>query len=151
MFSNSLTTIGYNYYILFFFFENCPLSFHIKAYFLTSKSNLWTLGNPISKLVLCLPEATLSYLSKVNWSVVKSGLGNNWKIMADNLAIINGIGISNLFFSTSFNNFFNISFKEIIYGPTHSIVTDLIFFEITWKIISVKSEQCIGINFVLPL
>ena len=37
---------------------------------------MWTLGIPISKLFLYLPEATLSYLSKLNWSNVKGGFGN---------------------------------------------------------------------------
>ena len=93
---------------------------------------MWTLGIPISKLFLYLPDATLSYLSKFNWSNVKSGFGNNCKNLADNRARNIGNGINNLFLSIIFNNLCKISFKEIISGPIHSIVVAVIFFEITW-------------------
>ena len=35
------------------------------------------------------------------------------------------------FFSINFNNFSKISLKEIVSGPTHSIIFEFIFFEIT--------------------
>ena len=43
----------------------------------------------------------------------------------------NGRGINNLFLLISFNNFFKISFKERTSGPTHSIILEYIFLEIT--------------------
>ena len=44
-----------------------------------------------------------------------------------------------------------ISLKEISSGPTHSIISESIFFSIIDRIISVRSVTCNGENFVLPL
>ena len=87
----------------------------------------------------------------MSWSIVNNGFGSNWNIFADKVAAKRGRGINNLFLLISLSNLFNIFFNEIFSGPTHSIILECIFLEMTWYIISVKSEQCIGANFVLPL
>ena len=78
-------------------------------------------------------------------------LGKISKKLADNSANFKGRGSKTLFLLIRFNNLCNISLKVIISGPTHSIIFEYIFFKITLKITSVKSEQCIGENFVFPL
>ena len=49
-------------------------------------------------------------------------------------------------------NAFNeaVSLNVNISGPTHSIVSPVIFFSTIWKIIFAKSVTCMGVNLVLP-
>ena len=108
-------------------------------------------GDPISKLVLYLPETVLLYLSNFNWSTVNKGLGSNWNNFAVNIAKESGNGNKSLFLLIKFNNFIKICLKVSTSGPTHSIMFVLTFFEITNWMTSVKSEQWIGVNFVSPL
>ena len=80
-----------------------------------------------------------------------SGLGNNSKICAVILASEIGIGSNNLFFSIKDRSFSKISLKDISSGPANSIMFSLISSVIILVIEFVKSEQKIGLNFVLPL
>ena len=93
----------------------------------------------------------MSYFSNLSWSFVNKGLGRSSKKFADRFAKNRGIGINILFLSIEFSKYLIISLNVITSGPIHSIVSDLISFNIIWKIISVKSEQWMGTNFVFPL
>ena len=80
-----------------------------------------------------------------------SGLGKSSKICAVSLAKQNGIGSNMLFFSIKESSISKISLKDISSGQTNSIIFSLISPVIILVIALVKSEQKIGLNFVLPL
>ena len=93
----------------------------------------------------------MSYFRSLNWSLVNNGFGKNSKKKADNFAKKIGKGIKIFFFFIEKSNFSKISLKEISSGPTHSIISEYIFFSIIERIIPARSETCNGENFVLPL
>ena len=61
---------------------------------------------------------------------MSNGLGMISNNLAEIVAKDKGIGNKILFLSISLSNLINIYLKVIISGPTHSIILELIFFDI---------------------